>query len=73
MSVSNQTGKIIFHTVALWIWAAQFTPSVTRTLERMSFHGRFTVIYKMAGPSNGQLPAVLWITIFILIYQYLIF
>lgn len=45
--------KSFFHTVALWIWAAQYTPSVTRTLEGMSIHGRFTVIYKMAGPTNG--------------------
>ncbi len=64
VSVSNQTGKIIFHTVALWIWAAQYIPSVTRTLDGMYFHGRFTVISKMAGPTNGQLASVLWITIF---------
>ncbi len=64
VSVSNQTGKIIFHTVALWIWAAQYTPSMTRTLEGMYFHAKFTVISKLAGPTNGQLASVLWITIF---------
>lgn len=59
VSVSNQIGKIIFHTAALWIWAAQYSPSVTRTLEQMYFHGRFTVIFKMAGSTNGQPPSVL--------------
>lgn len=59
MSVSNQTGKIILHTVALWIRAARCTPSVTRTLEKMYFHGRFNVISETAGPTNRQLPSVL--------------